>query len=109
MAVKTTWTVRHSCGHEQHHDLSDKRPSERAGYARWLVQKECSDCWRASKDKVRAKEKEGWLAKRRGEEAAHIEAWERATDMPALDGSERSVAWAGRVRHALMVAAFEHA
>jgi hypothetical protein len=29
--------------------------------------------------------------------------------MPALDGSERSVAWAGRVRHALMVAAFEHA
>lgn len=43
MAIKTTWPVEHTCGHREDHDLSGKRPSERAGYARWLATKDCTD------------------------------------------------------------------
>ena len=109
MAIKTVWPVEHSCGHEQDHDLSDKRPSERAGYARWLASKDCSDCWRACRDKQNGKDKERWLGDRRAEEAATIESWERSCAMPALDGSDKAVAWASQIRHQLMVAAHEHA
>lgn len=43
MAIKTTWPVEHTCGHREDHELSAKRPSERAGYARWLTTEDCSD------------------------------------------------------------------
>jgi hypothetical protein len=101
MAVKTNWTVEHECGHTEEHDLSDKRPSERAGRARWLASKGCSDCWRAKRSER--------LAQRRQEEATEPEAWEKAADMPALDGSDKTVAWGRQVRHQLMVAAHEYA
>lgn len=107
MAVKTTWTVTHVCGHSQDHDLSDKRPSERAGFARWLSGKECSACWRASKDKEKGQDREAWLAERRAAEAREIEAWEQRTGMPALDGSEKQVQWARRVRRDLLTAAHD--
>ena len=107
MAVKTTWTVTHSCGHSQDHDLSDKRPSERAGFARWLAGKEGSACWRASRDKENNKDREVWLAERRAAEAAEIETWERQTSMPVLDGSEKQVQWARRVRRDLLTAAHD--
>jgi hypothetical protein len=45
MAIKTLWAVEHECGDDEVHDLSAKRPSERAGYARWLRSKDCSACW----------------------------------------------------------------
>jgi hypothetical protein len=86
-----------------------KRPSERAGRARWLAGKECSDCWRAKRDKDRSAARAERLAQRRQEEAPKVEAWEKAADMPALDGSDKTVDWGGRVRHQLMVAAHEYA
>ena len=73
MAIKTVWSVGHSCEHEHDHDLGDKRPSERASYARWLATRECSDCWRANRDKAAGKDRETWLAERRAEEASQIE------------------------------------
>ena len=109
MAIKTVWPVEHSCGHEREHDLNDKRPSERAGYARWLATKDCSDCWRACRDKHNSKDKERWLGERRAEEAATIECWERSCAMPALDGSDKAVAWGSQIRHQLVVAAHDHA
>jgi hypothetical protein len=109
MAVKTVWPVEHACGHEQDHDLSEKRPSERARYARWLKRKDCSDCWRAGRDQANAEEREAWLAEQRATEATEIEAWERACAMPPLDGSDKAVGWGGRVRHQLLVAAHDHA
>lgn len=104
MPVKTTWTVEHVCGHEQDHDLADRRPSDRASFARWLASKKCSACWRAARDKTNGKEREAWVAERRATEAAEIEAWERHGGWPALDGSEKQVEWARRVRRDLLTA-----
>jgi len=109
VAIKTVWPVEHSCEHEQDHDLRDKRPSERAGFARWLATKECSDCWRANRDKADGKVREAWLAERRAEEAGQIKAWERRAEMPVLDGSEKAVEWGRRVRFQLMCSAYQHA
>ena len=109
MPVKSIWTVDHSCGHEQDHDLSDKRPSERAGFVRWLEQKECSDCWRRERDKENATEREAWIAEQRAKKMTEVEAWERACAMPALDGSEKATDWGRRVRHNLMAASHGHA
>ncbi|MFF8981610.1 hypothetical protein ACF08A_33130 [Streptomyces cellulosae] len=42
MAVRTKWTVEHACGHEIVHDLSDRAADRRAGFARWLGERDCS-------------------------------------------------------------------
>jgi hypothetical protein len=42
MAVQKTWTVVHACGHEITHDLSDRPADRRAGFARWLTERDCS-------------------------------------------------------------------
>ena len=119
MAIRTTWTVTHACGHDQDHDLSNKRPSARASYAKWLATKQCSTCWRTERDQradkekeawrterdQRAdKEKEAWLTKRRAEEHEAIETWERRFSMPAMDGSDKAVSWARQVRYELISA-----
>jgi hypothetical protein len=103
--VKTTWDVGHACGHPHSHDLSAKRTSERAGYARWLATKDCADCWRAEREREAGRERETWLAARRAEELAETETWEVYADMPHLDGSDKAVEWGRRVRHQLLRAA----
>ena len=107
MVVKTTWNVEHVCGHEKAHDLSAKRVSERAGYARWLAGRDCTDCWSRDRDKAVGKERDAWLAERRAEELSAVETWETRSDMPPLEGSERAVQWGRKVRHQLLAAAFE--
>lgn len=109
MAIKTVWRVAHSCGHGHDHDLGDRRPSERAGYANWLATKECSGCWRAERDQQNCQSRQAWLAQRRAEEAADIEMWEHRVGMPGLDGSDKAVRCARRIRYELIVAAHEHA
>lgn len=109
MAIRTTWSVTHACGHDQDHDLFDKRPSARASYAKWLATKQCSTCWRTERDQVAEREKSAWLAEHRAEEMAAIETWELRFSMPALDGSEKAVTWARQVRHQLVVGGAEHA
>lgn len=108
MAVKTHWSIHHSCGHEQEHDLSAKRADERAGYAKWLGGRDCTDCWRATHDSGNG-DTQQWLAERRAEEAATAEQWATDTGMPLLSGSEKAVDWAGRVRYELMRALYEWA
>jgi hypothetical protein len=108
MAVKTTWRVEHECGDDEDHDLSDKRPSERAGYARWLKGKDCSRCRRRSRGGDSGTDKETWLAERRAEEITAIRTWERRAAMDDLDGSDRSVPWGARVRYQLMSAARDY-
>jgi exonuclease VII large subunit len=44
MAVRTKWSVTHSCGHETTHDLSDRAADKRAGFARWLATRDRTDC-----------------------------------------------------------------
>ncbi len=107
MPVKTTWNVEHACGHRAEHDLSAKRASERAGYARWLGTKDCTECWRASRDAQAGRERAGVLAGRRAQEQSVTEAWEARADMPVLDGSDKAVEWGRRQRYQLLAAAYE--
>ena len=105
MAVATTWTVHHRCGHDQDHDLSKKPPSERIGLAHWLQQRDCSACWRAGRGENQAREE--WLAEQRSKESTEIDAWELGSQMPELVGTEKAVAWAARVRYTLMGEAYD--
>jgi hypothetical protein len=108
MAIKTVWSVEHHCGHREVHELSGRRPAERAGYARWLSGKDCSNCWRGTRDNDNGLDNETWLAERRAEEAVAVHAWERRTAMGELDGSDKSIPWAARVRYQLLSSAHDH-
>ncbi|SEO73579.1 hypothetical protein [Actinacidiphila rubida] len=106
MAVRTTWTVDHQCGHRLDHDLSARRADERAGYARWLEARACTDCWRTAHQADAATTQE-WITGRREQERANAEAWASQYDMPPLSGSEKAAAWGQRCRHQLATAAYQ--
>ena len=108
MAIKTEWPVEHRCGHREEHDLSGRRPSERAGYARWLSSKDCSICWRGTRGNDNGVDNETWLTERHAEEAVAIRAWERRAAMGELDGSDKSIPWGARVRYQLLSSAHDH-
>jgi hypothetical protein len=108
VAVKTIWPITYACGHSEDRDLSGKRADERAGYARWLASKDCTDCWRATQDGTGEKvTKEQWLERKRAEEAEQVGAWEQQAGMFALDGSEKATAWGRRVRHSVLTGAYD--
>ena len=109
-AANTTWESHHPCGHRARktpafHDLSARRPSERAGYPSRLTAKDCPECWRAGRDAAVARERVTWLAGRSAEEPAETEAWETRAAMPALDGSDKAVEWGRPGRRQLLGAA----
>ncbi|MFI7337131.1 hypothetical protein ACIBUY_04225 [Streptomyces sp. NPDC050085] len=105
MAVKKFWSVEHACGHTVEFDLSDRPADRRAGFARWLSTRECTDCWRASRDED-AEAKAEWLARQRAAEQDVAEEWAQQYRMPPLEGTDRAVAWASRCRHRLVSAAY---
>ena len=107
MAVKTIWPITYACGHSEDRELSAKRADERAGYARWLASKDCTDCWRAGQAESERHNKQRWRETKRAEEAAAVSAWERQAGMQPLDGSEKAVAWGRRVRHATLTSAYD--
>ncbi|MER5494229.1 hypothetical protein [Streptomyces sp. NPDC002490] len=105
MVVKTVWSVDHVCGHAGEVDLSARRADQRAGYARWLSGRDCTDCWHTA----RAQDAEATaerIAVQRAAEAEAARAWEEEFRMPPLEGSERAVAWGARCRHQLVTAAY---
>ncbi|MFI6057263.1 hypothetical protein [Streptomyces sp. NPDC051286] len=104
MTVKKLWTIDHTCGHTAEADLADRPADRRAGYARWLAGRDCTDCWRASREED-AEAKAEWLAKQRATEQTEAEAWSDQYRMPPLDGTDRA-AWATRCRHQLVSAAY---
>ncbi len=61
MAVRTHWTVEHACSHSVDHDLSNRPADKRAGFARWLASKDCTDCWKAARD-ADSESKEEWFS-----------------------------------------------
>jgi hypothetical protein len=54
MPTETAFTVHHSCGHDQRHDLSSKPCAERVGFARLLAWTPCGDCSHSADDDVRS-------------------------------------------------------
>jgi hypothetical protein len=96
MAVKTVWPITFACGHEEDRDLSAKRADQRAGHAKWLSERDCTDCWRgkqtAAGERVTDAE---WLAQKRAEETAAIDEWEAKAGMGELTGSDKAIGWVG--------------
>ena len=105
MAIRRHWTVTHSCGHEAQHDLSNRPADRRAGFARWLAERPCSDCWKAARDADSAG-KEEWLAAKRAEEQQTAAQWAEQFEMPPLEGTERALSWGERSRHQLVTRAY---
>ncbi|MGW3240669.1 hypothetical protein [Streptomyces olivaceus] len=83
------------------HDLSNRPADRRAGFARWLATKDCTDCWKAARD-ADTESKEEWLAARRAAELEAARAWAKRFDMPPLEGPEKALDWGERSRHQLM-------
>lgn len=107
MAVKTTWDVEHACGHDQAHDLSSKRVSDRAGFARWLADRDCTACWARERSAASGGDRDAWLEERRAEELSAVGTWEARAGMPPLGGSDKAVEWARKIRYQLIAAAFD--
>ncbi|MGV9790849.1 hypothetical protein [Streptomyces sp. NPDC003435] len=102
--IRTQWTVTHACGHEAVRDLSDRPADRRAGFARWLADRDCTDCWKATTSTDTASRKE-WLATKRAEEQRAAAEWATQFDMPLLEGPDKVLAWGEASRHQLMTAA----
>jgi hypothetical protein len=105
--AKTTWEAHHPCGHRARrtpafHDLPARRRSVRAGHARWLATRDCTDYRRAGRDAAVPRERVTWLAGRRAEELTETEVWETRAAIPALGSSNKAVEWGLQVRHQLL-------
>jgi len=101
LAVQTRYDVTHLCGHTVVADLSDRPADKRAGFARWLAGRECTECWRKSREGDQA-ERTAWLVARRAQEQADASAWAEQYSMPPLDGPPKALPWGERVRHQLV-------
>ncbi|WP_405734827.1 hypothetical protein OG607_41175 [Streptomyces sp. NBC_01537] len=87
------------------HDLSNRPADKRAGLARWLSGRDCTDCWKSARDGDAAS-KEEWLAAKRAEEQQAAKEWAEQFAMPPLEGPERALEWGERSRHKLATAAY---
>ncbi|MGW4692410.1 hypothetical protein OU787_25855 [Kitasatospora sp. YST-16] len=105
MAVKKIWAVEHSCGHSVDHDLSERPADKRAGFARWLAERSCKECWLAERQSDTAS-REAWLAERRAAEQQAATEWAAQFSMPDLDGPPKAVPWGERCRHQLVTGAY---
>ncbi|MFE4826767.1 hypothetical protein [Streptomyces sp. NPDC056672] len=103
--MKKLWHITHSCGHKAERDLSDRAADRRAGFAEWLANRECTDCWRAART-TDEQDKAAWLEARRAEEQAESDAWSAQYRMPPLEGTVRAVAWGVRCRHQILADAY---
>jgi hypothetical protein len=104
VAIRTHFDVDHTCGHTVEHDLSARPADKRAAFARWLAARECTDCWKTTRETEGPSTQE-WLEARRAQEQAEARAWATRYDMPPLDGPPKTLDWGERSRHQLVVAA----
>lgn len=83
------YTVTHSCGHDQEHQLyGPGRDRERK--LAWLETTQCSDCWREQRDTDR-------------DEASAVAASQAEDEgLPELSGSAKQIAWAETIRMAVI-------
>ncbi len=79
------YTVQHSCGHEETHQLYGKI-KDRESKLEWLEDSLCRSCWRKQQEKER-------------QEANNIAAKENfAAGLKGLQGTEKQIAWAETIR-----------
>lgn len=90
MDIPKMWDIDFACGHSQEIDLSQKRIDQRAGYAKWLEQRDCFDCFKSKGTKKVSKERE----KERAEELENVAVQEKRDGLLPLSGSDKQQVWA---------------
>ncbi|MEV8400198.1 hypothetical protein [Streptomyces niveus] len=103
MAIPTSYNIEHPCGRDITHDLSNRPADKRAAFTRWLAARDCTDCWKQTRDTA-SESTEQWLAAKRAEELQTAAEWATKFDMPPLEGPEKALDWGERSRHQLMTA-----
>lgn len=103
MSIPTTWTIDYSCGHTGDIDLSKKRVDQRAGYAKWLEQRDCFDCYKHKNGKKESAER----AKEREVELEKVGTWEERSGLEDLDGSDKQQAWARVIRGDILAGLYD--
>ena len=79
------YTVNHTCGHQQTHQLYGPN-KDRQRKIEWLQTTVCTDCYRAQQDQQRQAQST------QAAETAVAQGW------PTLTGTEKQVAWAQTIR-----------
>ncbi len=79
------YTITHTCGHDHVHQLYGKT-ADRERKEQWLASGVCPTCYKAEQDAKRQ-------AANEAAQAANAEA-----GLPALEGSEKQIAWAETIR-----------
>lgn len=88
------YTVHHSCGHEEIHQLYGPG-KERQRKIAWLATTPCTECYRGAQAEART--------------AANAQAAtaNAQAGLPALTGSEKQIAWAEAIRRTALIGADE--
>lgn len=101
MAVATKYKIKFTCGHSEVKDLATTPAGKRANKATWMGKNfNCSKCFKAKGQEE--------LAKDNAELLAEAEVFEEEHDLPELEGSEKQIPWATRVRYQSLAAGLEH-
>jgi hypothetical protein len=79
------YSVDHTCGHTETHQLVGPH-KERDRKIAWLETTLCSECWRAEQERQRA------------EASAKAAEANQSAGLPDLTGSEKQIAWAESIR-----------
>ncbi|NKX94254.1 hypothetical protein HF995_13410 [Sanguibacter hominis ATCC BAA-789] len=90
------------CGHETSVDLGTRKPFERESFLKWLRGKQCRVC-----DPKEQKKRQAFLDERRRQEDETAREAEKAFGFTPLNGPPKALAWATRVRVAMVAAAWQ--
>jgi hypothetical protein len=83
--IMASFTINHTCGHSADVQLFGK-VKDRESKAEWLANRPCDDCAKAE------------YAKKNAEKNAALSAQAKEAGLPALQGSDKQVAWANTIR-----------
>lgn len=96
MAVQSKFEIDFACGHTETRDLSVKPAGKRKGFANWLSQQNCFECWKDETKDERTQQRR---------EAAASNA--KKLGLPELEGSPAQLEWAPIFRDSVIQNAHE--
>ncbi|WP_431711472.1 hypothetical protein [Glutamicibacter uratoxydans] len=95
MAIATRYKIKFTCGHTEIKDLGTTPPGKRVSKARWMGDTyTCTTCFKAADRKD--------LDKLNADTLADAEVFGQHHDLPDLEGSDKQLPWATRVRYQLL-------
>ncbi|GAB3252574.1 hypothetical protein [Arthrobacter pigmenti] len=104
MAIPTTLNIKYTCGHTQGTDLSHIPAGRRKAHAYGLAKnKDCTKCFAKKNEAGRQQ----WLQQRNAQTLAEAEVFEQTHELAPVEGSEKQIPWATRVRYELLKAAMD--